>query len=81
RWQDPGAVYLFIGGAVYLTGTQLVTAVVHVPKNDALAVVAPAAPGAEALWASYLTSWTPWNHVRTAAAFAAAVLLTVALVI
>ena len=30
------------------------------------------------LWARYLSSWTAWNHVRTAAAFGAAVLFTIA---
>ncbi|CAA9311315.1 hypothetical protein AVDCRST_MAG94-967, partial [uncultured Leptolyngbya sp.] len=31
------------------------------------------------LWNSFLTNWTNWNHVRTAAALAAAALLTIAL--
>ena len=30
------------------------------------------------LWAGYVTTWTAWNHLRTAAALAAAVLLTLA---
>ena len=42
RWHDPGAVYLLIGGAFYLIGTFLVTFVFNVPKNNALATVAPA---------------------------------------
>ena len=44
RWHDPGAVYLLIGGALYLVGTLLVTMVFNVPKNNALASVAPADP-------------------------------------
>jgi uncharacterized membrane protein len=31
------------------------------------------------VWAEYVTSWTTWNHLRTAAALAAATSLTVAL--
>jgi len=42
RWHDPGAVYLLAGGALYLIGSLLVTVVFNVPKNEALASVAPA---------------------------------------
>jgi uncharacterized membrane protein len=79
HWRDPGTIYSLIGGALYLIGTLLVTVLFNLPRNDALAAVAPSAPGASGLWSSYLTSWTAWNHVRTAAAFAAAVSLTIAL--
>jgi uncharacterized membrane protein len=79
RWHDPGAVYSLIGGALYLVGTFLVTLVFNVPKNNALASVAPADPGGGRVWASYLASWTAWNHVRTAAALAAAASFTIAL--
>jgi uncharacterized membrane protein len=41
-----------------------------VPRNDALAAVAP--------WSRYLDEWTMWNHVRTVAALAAAAALTMA---
>ena len=78
HWHDPGMTYAFVGGLLYLLGTLLVTALFNVPRNDALAAVAPSAPGAADLWSSYLTSWTAWNHVRTAAAFAAAASLAVA---
>jgi uncharacterized membrane protein len=79
RWHDPGAVYLLIGGALYLVGTVLVTLVFNVPKNNALASVPPADPGGARVWASYLASWTAWNHVRTAAALAAAASFTIVL--
>jgi uncharacterized membrane protein len=79
RWHDPGAVYLLVGGALYLVGSFLVTMVFNVPRNNALASVAPGDPESAGLWASYLVSWTAWNHVRTAAALAAAASLTIAL--
>jgi uncharacterized membrane protein len=79
RWHDPGAVYLLVGGALYLVGSLLVTLVFNVPMNEALASVAPADPEGASLWASYLANWTAWNHVRAAAALAAAASLTVAL--
>ncbi|MGH8532930.1 MAG: hypothetical protein ACREV1_09465 [Gammaproteobacteria bacterium] len=31
------------------------------------------------LWVDYLNTWTAWNHVRTVAALAAAISLTLAL--
>jgi uncharacterized membrane protein len=31
------------------------------------------------LWTDYISGWTAWNHVRTAASLAAATLLTFAL--
>jgi uncharacterized membrane protein len=79
RWHDPGAVYLLIGGALYLVGTLLVTMVFNVPKNNALASVAPADPEGASLWTDYLSKWTAWDHVRAAAALAAATSLTIAL--
>lgn len=79
RWHEPGAVYLLVGGALYLVGTFLVTMVCNVPKNEALALVAPADPDGARLWADYVATWTAWNHVRAAAALAAAASLTIAL--
>lgn len=78
RWHDPGAWYWLVGGVLYLVGTILVTMVFNVPRNDALAVAAPASPEAARLWTAYLSTWTAWNHVRTIAALAAAVLFTIA---
>jgi uncharacterized membrane protein len=79
RWQTPGAAYLLVGGVLYLAGTFLVTMVCNVPKNDALAAVAPADPHSASLWADYLATWTAWNHVRTGTALAAAAAITLAL--
>ena len=79
RWDDADAVYLLVGSALYLVGTFLVTVVFNVPKNQVLASVAPADPNGANVWAAYLASWTAWNHVRTAAALAAAPSFTFAL--
>jgi uncharacterized membrane protein len=72
----PGAWYLLAGSVLYLAGSVLVTLLFNVPRNDALAAVSPASPEAARLWAAYLSTWTAWNHVRTTAALAAAVLFT-----
>lgn len=78
-WHRPGAVFSFVGSLLYLVGTILVTIVFNVPRNEALAAVDPASAEGARLWAGYVTGWTVWNHVRTAAALAAAASLTIAL--
>ncbi|NJO43384.1 MAG: DUF1772 domain-containing protein [Cyanobacteria bacterium CRU_2_1] len=79
KWHQSGAAYLLVGSLLYLVGTIGVTIAFNVPLNDALAIVKPDSTEGATLWASYLTNWTIWNHVRTVAALAAAALLTIAL--
>ncbi|HAA29145.1 MAG TPA: hypothetical protein DCE56_17405 [Cyanobacteria bacterium UBA8553] len=79
KWHQPGAPYLLLGSLLYLVGTVLVTIACNVPLNDALAKVDPDSTDGANLWISYLANWTFWNHVRTAAALAAAASLTIAL--
>lgn len=79
KWDDPGAVWLLAGGLLYLVGTVLVTIVFNVPRNNALAAVGPDSPEGAGLWTRYVAGWTAWNHVRTAAALAAAAAFSVAL--
>lgn len=80
-WQSSGqgAGYALAGSVCYLVGTFLVTMICNVPRNDALAVVDPASTEGARLWSGYVKSWTAWNHVRAAAALAAAALLTMSL--
>jgi uncharacterized membrane protein len=79
QWHKPSAVFHLVGGLLYLVGTILVTLAFNVPLNDALAAVDPVSANGASLWAGYVTGWTAWNHVRTAAALAAGALLTIAL--
>ena len=65
RWGEPGAAAMLAGGALYVIGMFVCTAVIHVPLNNALAAVDPDSAEAASLWARYLTDWTLWNHVRT----------------
>jgi uncharacterized membrane protein len=51
--------------------------VFYVPRNNALAAVNPASTDSGRLWTDYVTIWTGWNHVRTAAALVAGALLTI----
>jgi uncharacterized membrane protein len=79
KWHQPGAAYLLVGSLLYLVGTLGVTIVFNVPLNDALAMVKPDSTEGANLWISYLANWTFWNHIRTAAALAAAASLTIAI--
>lgn len=79
KWHQPGASYLLLGSLLYLVGTVGVTIAFNVPLNDALATVGPSSVDGAGLWARYLTEWTFWNHVRTAAALAASASLTIGL--
>jgi uncharacterized membrane protein len=78
QWHKPSAIFCLAGGLLYLIGTILVTLVFNVPLNDGLATVDPASVNGASVWTGYVTNWTAWNHVRTAAALAAGALLTVA---
>ncbi|MCL4300049.1 MAG: DUF1772 domain-containing protein [Anaerolineae bacterium] len=80
RWHEPNSLFLLGGGALYLIGSFLVTFMFNVPRNEVLASLAPADTNSATYWTEYLSNWTFWNHVRTAAALAAAALLIIALV-
>ncbi|MGB5963272.1 MAG: anthrone oxygenase family protein [Coleofasciculaceae cyanobacterium] len=79
KWHQPSAAYLLLGSLLYLVGTFGVTMIGNVPLNEALAKVNPESTDGANLWASYLTNWTMWNHLRTVAALAAAASFTIAL--
>ena len=78
-WHGPGLWALLAGTLLYFAGTFLVTMTFNVPLNNALAAVAADSEAGASLWRRYLSDWTMWNHVRTVAALAAAVSLTVTL--
>ena len=79
RWHQPGSAYLLTGSLVYLAGTIMVTIVCNVPRNNALAATSPTSPEAAAVWASFVTGWTAWNHVRTVSGLIAAALMIFAM--
>ncbi len=68
---DGDGAWRVAGCGLYLV-TIVVTGVYHVPRNNAL--LATDDPSA---WTAYAGPWVAWNHVRTLASLAAAVLLTV----
>lgn len=77
-WDRPGAAFLLGGSLLYFVGTFLVTMMFNVPLNNALAKADPGSPESASLWTHYVSRWTVWNHVRTAAALGAAALFTIA---
>lgn len=80
QWQRPGAAYLLAGAIFYLIGSLLVTSVFNVPMNDALASAATTGTEGASLWKNYLTNWTFWNHVRTAASLLSTASFIIALI-
>jgi uncharacterized membrane protein len=76
-WETPDGVY--IGSLLYLIGTIGVTRAFNIPRNDALARADPTSADGARLWSNYVTTWTAWNHVRTAAALAASAWFTMIL--
>jgi uncharacterized membrane protein len=79
QWDEPFAIFLMLGGVIYLGGCFAVTMVFNVPMNQALAALPPTAPDRAARWANYVSGWTMWNHVRTVASLLAAAFLAIAL--
>jgi uncharacterized membrane protein len=66
-----GASDLVAAAILYVCGCFLVTILLHVPLNNALASADPDSASGAVLWARYLKRWVRWNHVRAAAAMAA----------
>ena len=62
------------GAAAYLVCVGL-TIGYHVPRNEAMAALDPAAADTEKAWRTYLSDWTRLNHLRTVSAAAGSVLL------
>jgi uncharacterized membrane protein len=78
RGRGPATPWLVVGAACYLAQIVL-TVAYHVPHNDALAALEPAAPGSAAAWQHYYTGWTLLNHVRTIMSIAASSCFVLAL--
>ncbi len=78
-WTTEGTLYAAVGGAFYLIGMTGCTMVYNVPLNNKLAALNPGTRESSEFWHSYLHNWTRWNHVRTAASTAAALLFTYAI--
>lgn len=58
-----------LAGLIYLFGGMILTMMVNVPMNEALALVAVPADPVEAarIWRDYSSDWQFWNQARTLA--------------
>jgi uncharacterized membrane protein len=74
----PGSLLALVASVLYVAGCFGVTMLANVPLNNALAAMGSQAPGSAALWATYLTRWTLWNHVRAVACLGSTILFIVA---
>jgi len=74
KWGEPGAAVILAASLIYVVGSLVVTMVFNVPLNNELAAVTSASGEGAALWSRYLSDWTFWNSVRTAAPLLAMVL-------
>lgn len=72
-------LFLLVGAVLYLVSPIVLTIVLHVPLNDALAMLDPTAEGAAEQWADYQSSWNAWNHLRWISPLVASALFTTAL--
>ena len=73
----PRAVWLAAGSATYLASI-VITAAFHIPRNNHLDGLDPAAAESARYWNTYVSQWTAGNHLRTLTCAAAAVLFTIA---
>jgi uncharacterized membrane protein len=78
-WDGSYGPYLVAAGVIYVVGSDGVTMVFNVPRNNQVARAAPDSPDGAEVWKRYLREWTAWNTVRTVASLAALVLLMAAL--
>lgn len=72
RGPSGGLAWMLAGSLLYLAGAIGVTMLCNVPRNNRLAALDPTSSAADASWRAYLQGWTAWNHLRAAAALAAA---------
>ena len=78
---EPGAVWVLAGGVVGVLGA-IITIAFNVPLNNHLDTADPAGlsiADAAREWQAYYSTWTAWNHVRTATGVVAAILMVVGL--
>ena len=75
-----GSVLLLVGVVLYVVSFA-VTALYHIPRNNAFDDVLASGPDAARAWHDYAKPWEQWNHVRSAAALAGATSMVVGLLV
>jgi uncharacterized membrane protein len=83
RMSRAGSGFL-VAGAVFGVLAVIVTVAFNVPLNNHLDGVSPVgltAADAAREWQAYFSTWTAWNHVRTATGFVGAALMLIGLAV
>jgi len=75
-----GSLLLLVGAALYVVSFAI-TAIYHIPHNDAFDTVLAGGPHAAQAWQDYAKPWELWNHVRSAAALAGAAAMVAGLLV
>ena len=70
---------LVLLGCLLYVASFAITAIYHIPHNDAFASVAADGPRAAQAWRDYARPWELWNHVRAACALAGSAAMVVGL--
>lgn len=71
-WSTPRSPLLLAAGLLYALGTFFVTMAFNVPRNNRLARLDAESTEAASYWPVYVSEWSKWNHLRTAASVASA---------
>ncbi|HKX83316.1 MAG TPA: anthrone oxygenase family protein [Pyrinomonadaceae bacterium] len=77
NWNGPSSIIPIAGSVLYIVGCLAVTTTLNVPLNNELAAVNATDPKSAEIWTRYLSDWTFWNSVRTAASLATTAVLAV----
>jgi uncharacterized membrane protein len=75
-----GSVLLLVGAGLFVASFAI-TAIYHIPRNDAFDAVVARGPQAAQAWHDYARPWELWNHVRSGAALAGAASMLVGLLV
>jgi uncharacterized membrane protein len=81
KLNQPGSWWVLIGAIFAILGA-VITMAFNVPLNNHLDGVNPVrltAADAAREWQAYFSTWTAWNHARTATGFVGAALLLIGL--
>lgn len=80
-WQqlnNTALIWSIAGGVIYVTGILFITIAFNIPLNNRLESVDPKSTEGSRVWETYLIIWVRWNHVRSIAAIASTLCLSIA---
>ena len=72
---------LVLLGCLLYVASFAITAIYHIPHNDAFASVAPDGPHAAQAWRDYAHPWELWNHLRAGCALVGSAAMIVGLLV